>query len=244
MKTKNHHQSNEHPVGVIIPTPLEAEGVIKTISSPQGLTIQGKSFIMGLIKYRPIVLVVCGVGKANAAHATGLLIERFQPSLIINIGVAGAYPSSGLSIEDIAIAEREVYIDEGLVSSNGDFVSMKELNIPLSQHGEKNLYNTFETYIPPQLKSSFKQGVFATVSSCTGSYKRALFIETQYNALCENMEGAAIAQVASYSALPFVEMRAVSNIIGDRPKEGINKKDLQRASASITEAFFIGLSLI
>lgn len=244
MKTKSHHQSNEPLCGLIIPTPLEAEKVIKAISGPQSLTIQGKPFIRGLIKDRTIVLVVCGVGKANAAHASGLLIERFNPSLLINIGVAGAYPSSGLSIGDIAIAEREIYIDEGLASSNGDLVSIKELNIPLSQHEGNTLYDTFDTYIPPQVGSYFRQGVFATVSTCTGSYKRARFIESQYNALCENMEGAAIAQVASYSAIPFIEVRAVSNVITDRSKEGINKQDLQRASASATEAFYYLLTCL
>jgi nucleoside phosphorylase len=42
------------------------------------------------------------------------LLERYNPSLIINTGIAGAYRGSGLEIGDIVIGESEVFADLGM----------------------------------------------------------------------------------------------------------------------------------
>ncbi len=89
-----------------------------------------------------IISVQTGIGKVNAAHAVTVVMHRYSPDLIISFGVGGAYPGTGLNIGDIAIAEREIYGDEGVLLANG-FRQMDEIGIPLWKRGRKKYFNEF-----------------------------------------------------------------------------------------------------
>jgi futalosine hydrolase len=201
-------------------------------------SLQGKDFYRGILRDRPIVVAISGVGKANAAHVTGLLIEKYSPSMLVNLGVAGAYPYLGLKIGDVVIAQREIYGDEGLLCASGEFQDMKSLGLPLARCSGKALFNLFDTFVPHRLAGYLPQGNFLTVSTCTGSLKRATELYETYHCVCENMEGAAVAHIAALNNLAFVEIRGISNLIGDRGSGGIDRRDLERASEAV-QAFFI-----
>ncbi len=76
-------------------------------------------FSSGTVSGKLVIFGTSGMGKTNAAHAVTVLIERFSPSCIVNFGIGGAYPSSGLKVGDIAVAEKEVYADEGVLLKDG-----------------------------------------------------------------------------------------------------------------------------
>ncbi len=194
-------------------------------------------FYTGRLAGKDAVLALSGIGKANAAHAATRLITEFSPEVIINIGVGGAYPSSGLSVGDLAIAQKEVYGDEGLLLKDG-FHEIDSIGIPLLRKGSKRYFNEFPlnsllagkavraarlvAHEPSPIK--VKKGVFLTVSTCTGTKKRALELERRFSAICENMEGAAIAQICALYGIPLIEMRGISNIVEDRDLSGWNIK--------------------
>lgn len=223
-----------YPLGIIIPTFFEGGLVLKNCCD-EPCTIQGKHFFKTSISGKDIVISICGIGKTNAAHSTGLLIERFNPFRIINIGVAGAYANSELKIGDLVLAEKDIYADEGVMTFKDEFISMQSLDLPLLTIGEKKFFNEFETFIPQGVKGDMKRGTFLTVSTCTGSLKKGLSLSNHHSAICENMEGAAIAHIATSSNIPFIEIRAISNIINDRDKEGIDKNDLLNSAIKVQE---------
>ena len=82
-------------VGLISAVPFEGAGIIKKLAR----TDKGKPLIpiySGRISGLKIVYATSGLGQVNAAHAATVLIHNYAPSLIINFGVGGAYPDSGL----------------------------------------------------------------------------------------------------------------------------------------------------
>ncbi|MDI6729044.1 MAG: futalosine hydrolase [Thermodesulfovibrionales bacterium] len=207
--------------GIIAPTKSEADLVIRQLSEKEEISIQGKYFYKGSLgKNIHAVICICGIGKANAAHGAALLIERFKPNLVYVIGVGGAYPSSGLHIGDIVIAEKEIYGDEGLSSKDG-FRTLNEI---------LDVQNEFIMYIPEQLIEQKNKGTFVTVSTCTGTLEKGKEIEKRFNAICENMEGAAIAHICAFSGIPAAEIRGISNIIEDRTAAPLNKADIIKAA--------------
>ena len=66
--------------------------------------------IEGELDSHQVVLVQSGIGKVAATIATTLLIEKFQPDLIINTGSAGGFDQE-LNIGDIVIAESLIQHD-------------------------------------------------------------------------------------------------------------------------------------
>lgn len=203
-------------------------------------------FYIGKFGKNNIVHVISGIGKTNAAHAATLLIEKFSPSFIVNFGIGGAYPSSGLGIGDIAIATKEIYGDEGLWLEDG-FYTADSIGIPFLKKGRKKYFNEFpldERLLskaakiipprPPLLKGGWggykiKSGPFITVSTCTGTNKRAKELEKRFNAICENMEGAAVAHICAMYGIPMLEIRGISNIV---EKRDMGKWDIKTAATN------------
>jgi len=227
--------------GIVVSTELEADIMLKQLTVKESIFIQHKAFCKGFLKGTVhAVVCICGVGKANAAHSVALLIERFKPELICNIGVAGAYPSSGLSIGDIVIAEKEIYGDEGVMLRD-DFLTLDKIKLPLLSVNGIEYYNEFPMLVPEKLKGFNHRGNFVTVSTCTGTLKTGQAIEQRFNAVCENMEGAAVAHVCALSGIPVTEIRGISNIIEDRAARPLNKPDIIKAAENVQRFFLDAL---
>ncbi|HWR90317.1 MAG TPA: futalosine hydrolase [Dissulfurispiraceae bacterium] len=222
--------------GIVIPTELEASLIIEGLGGAF-TTIQRKRFYQGaLAEDTVVVLCICGIGKANAAHGTTLLIEYHSPDLVCTLGVAGAYPSSGLVVGDLAVAEREIYGDEGLLLSDG-LKTMESLDLPLFVDGIREFYNEFPLIIPEPFGAVAKKGNFVTLSGCTGTMSRAREIEQRFGAVCETMEGATVAHVCRINGIPACEVRGISNVIEDREARPLSRPDIVAAALKVQEFF-------
>ena len=216
-------------VGIIVAVPGEGSILARVLKKKSG---NNPLYYKGNLTGIPVVMAVSGIGKVNAAHAVTRLVHDHTPSLIMNIGVGGAYPSSGLKIGDVAIAEKEFYGDEGVLLKDG-FHEADIIGIPLLKKGRRTYFNVFpldrdlirkavRAFALCPSPSAVQSGPFVTVSTCTGTTKRARDIEKKYHAVCENMEGAAIAHVCALYEIPLIEMRGISNMVGDRDRSGWN----------------------
>ncbi|MBI5740096.1 MAG: futalosine hydrolase [Nitrospirae bacterium] len=229
-------------IALLSSMPFESEMVLASLTRVRAAEIAAKKIYKGELSGHDIILMHTGIGKVNAAHSATCLIEHFPVKQVINIGVGGAYPASRLGIGDIAVATKEIYGDEGIAGSNG-WKGMDEIGIPLVKAGRKKYFNKFR--LDKSLKGATaglvarhsslvaKSGAFITVSATSGTLGRAGELERRFRAICENMEGAAIAHVCAIYDLPLFEMRGISNIAGVRDKRkwnlGLAADNCQRA---------------
>lgn len=208
--------------GLIAATPGEA-GPLAARVGLRKVPFRGLVCLRGRWGAADIVCLISGIGKANAAHATGVLIRDFSPDMIVSFGVGGAYPGSGLAVGDIAVATTEVYADEGVILREG-FRTLETIGIPAATAPRRKFFNEFpldRALAKRALRAAGKRGsassgVFATVSSCSGTRQLALRLSKRLNAVCENMEGAAVAHISRLYNVPAVEVRGISNIVEDR----------------------------
>lgn len=157
-----------------------------------------------------VALVRTGVGPVNAAHAVTLFVARERPAAIVACGVGGAYPGAGLDLLDVVCAETECYGDLGATSPAG-FLDMEALGFPVVEAAVP-LYNV----LPMQIFPTDRRVRFVTMTSCTGTDAAAGETAARTRGAVESMEGAAIAHVAHLHAIPVGEVRAISNIVGNR----------------------------
>ena len=204
----------------------EAEKLLSSITGSKSSTSGSKLFFEGMLGGRPIVLCIGGMGKVNAAHAATLLLTKFDAVQLIVFGVGGAYPSSGAKVGDIALAKEEIAGDEGVLTQEG-FKDTSYIGIPLLKTASTVIFTTYpasETLFKSSLQTLLSAGTdrrvhvgsFVTLSTCTGTSARAHEMEARHHGLCENMEGAAAAQVAELQGVPWIEVRGISNIVEDR----------------------------
>ena len=229
-------------IALLCSVPQEAEYIRSCMAIEESLSAGSRPVFTGTLSKQRIALCIGGMGKANAAHAATLLITRFNPEALIIFGIGGAYPASGAAVGELALATEEVAGDEGVITQAG-FKDTEYIGIPLVKTDTTAIYNRFPA--PEQLlrqaqKSLSKAqtnrvhtGTFVTLSACTGTSARARELESRYHALCENMEGAAAAQVASLHNVPWLELRGISNLVEDRD---LNKWNIPKAAEAAQKA--------
>jgi futalosine hydrolase len=212
------------PIVVIAAVPQEIAQLETALEHSGRATAGGYEFVEGTIGAVRVVVCAGGVGKVNAAATTAVMIERFQPRLVISSGCAGAYVSSGLSLGNLVVASEEVLADDGVVVMEG-WKDLRYMNLPsLEQKGE-SCYNILPLsrlasdkalQLADSYGISLTRGRSATVSTCSGTSGSAAELSLRWNALIENMEGAAVAQVCLRSGIECLEIRAVSNLVAER----------------------------
>lgn len=202
--------------------------VIKHLSRPVRFKeCTARATVRGELGNADVICIETGVGKVNAAMTASLALFKYRPDIVISMGIGGAYPGAGLNTGDIAVAQCEIYGDEGVMLEN-DFLTLEAVGIPFYKKGKAKLFNTFPLHtklterlfdtISRQYKNT-KTGAFVTVSSCTGTRNRADELTKRYNGICENMEGAAIVHTCTTFGTPVVELRGISNIAADRDRD-------------------------
>lgn len=236
-------------IGLISSVSLEGKKILRGLSNIYERAYCGLTIYEGTIHDKSVAYIVSGIGKTNASRGTALLIEQFSPRVIVHLGVGGAYSSSHLRIGDIAIAEKEIYGDEGVFLKDG-FHSAETMGIPFLVKGRKKYFNEFlldktlfktavctSHVIHHASRITVKSGPFLTLSTCTGTLKRAKELERAFHAICENMEGAAVAHVCASCGIPMVEIRGISNMVGQRDKKKwdihLAAKNCQRVVAEL-----------
>ncbi len=211
------------PIGLIAPTRAEADGFARKIATREKKVHDNLSFLVGKVAKTEVVFVVSGIGKTNAAHAASVLIRDYSPSAVVAFGIGGAYPGRGLNPGDIAVATTEIYADEGVLLRKG-FRPLEEIGIPLLRIRKRQFFNEFPldsnlaeaALLSSKRHANSASGPFTTVSQCSGTEERARYLSRKFKALCENMEGAAIAHVCMIYRVRCAEIRGISNIVEDR----------------------------
>ncbi|HHD57379.1 MAG TPA: futalosine hydrolase [Desulfobulbaceae bacterium] len=187
--------------------------------------------VSGSLPWEPLV---SGIGPVETAFSLTSRLERGRSGVrgVLHFGIAGAYHGSGgngAEILDICLAEEEILADLGICCSGRiEHFSAPELGACNRFSLDRKLLQDAATLLKKK-KIAFHQGRFLTVSCVSGTRKRGDMLADQFDGLCENMEGAAVARVCRAFRLPCLEIRCISNFVEDRDtgrwrlKEACNK---------------------
>ena len=226
-------------------TRMEAADLLSASTVEQEFGFGDEDSIRVSIHSIPFFLGITGIGAVNTASRLTRFIERINPGLIIQVGIAGTFAESGLGIGDVAVAAREVYIHAGVENPASSY-PLDPLPFPLAEGLEETCRGIF--YPDPRLAETarkasekvfsgtgvkVKKGPFITVSTITAVRETERLLHNLFAPLAESMEGAAAAQTANLYGIPFVQIRAVSNFVGIRDK---SRWDIPKACRNAASA--------
>ena len=173
----------------------------------------GMEFCDGTLEGLPTVVVQCGVGKVNAALCVQILCDCFGVTHVVNTGIAGSL-CADLDIGDLVVSQDAMYHDfdcNAFGYPTGKVPGMDVIAFPADETLMEYAFAAAESVNPGHAKigrvASGDQFV------CMKELKNAIIEKTQ--ALCTEMEGAAIAHTAYRNQIPFVILRAISDKADD-----------------------------
>jgi adenosylhomocysteine nucleosidase len=215
------------------------KNIMKDISSSSNNNL---TIYSGKIYDNKVVLAKCGVGKVNAALNTQYIIDKFNPSIIINTGVAGGIKKD-LSVGDIVIGESFVQYDfdaSALGYAKGYMCTGVDNDKPTIYYSSKELISKFEKIVSNMEldgnKITIHKGRIATGDTFISSSEKKQELERLFNAAAVEMEAGAIAQTSNINNIPCLIIRAISDLAdGSAPLSlsQVETKMAQVASSTI-----------
>ncbi len=226
-------------IGIIGAMARETDAITARMTDMEVQTICGIRYFRGMLDGVPAVMAQCGIGKVFAALCAAVMIERYHPNLILNIGVAGAL-TEGLDIADIVVADSAVEhdLDTTPIGDPPGLISGPNVvHMPVHQTAAARLKKAATA-----LKFHTVTAAIATGDQFIEHLEDKRRIARDFDAAACDMEGGAIAQVAMTAGVPYAAYRAVSDtLLGNGQEYALNADRAAAASAQLLAAFLTDL---
>ncbi len=182
----------------------------------------------------PIVITKCGIGMVAAAAATERVINRHNPSAVLNFGCTGAHRRD-IMPGDIVIGDRVIHHGRYHLLASGEehytglsyFVGDEKVEAaeltadPAWLTAATNAASMYAPLDWPREAGwpadvSFRSpiihtGTVVSADIWTQQHDRLDILHSRHESLCEDMEAAAINQIAAMHGVPFLTIKDISN---------------------------------
>ena len=190
-------------IGMMYAMDGEIESLLKNENARLIEKVAGASFY----QIRDNVIACAGgVGKVNAAMSTQLLLSRYAPDVVLNVGVAG--------FENVPIGT--LVLATGFVQHDSDTTALGD---PVGLVSTVNMV-TFPTswqeksrLAMDKLGLPYRTGLVATGDWFATDTPRSQWIYDTFHPLLCEMEGGAVAQVCHRNGVPFIALKSVSDCV-------------------------------
>jgi adenosylhomocysteine nucleosidase len=224
--------SQRPPIGLICAIPQELSHLRKVLAHDRAEKIASFRFDHGRLDGHDVVVAEAGIGKVNTATVAVLLATRFAARTIVFTGVAGGLDPA-LAIGDVVVGKRAIQHDAGVIE-DGRLHPYQAGHVPFFNPTDRFGYATEpgllervaarlgDLALPPLSREAGGPGrppqlVFGTILAgdqfinCEATRER---LHREFDAQAVAMEGGALAQVAERFGLPWLEIRALSDLAG------------------------------
>ena len=196
-------------IGVIGAMEEEVTILKRKLNDMNEINIAHVKFYVGKLNHKEVVLTQSGIGKVNASISTTLLIEKFNPEVVINTGSAGALDQT-LSIGDILVSNHVLYHDANATAFGYEYGQIPQM--PKTYTTDPTLLKK-TMHVLEQQQLNGKVGMIVSGDSFIGSSEQRQKIKQQFpEAMAVEMEATAIAQTCYQFKVPFIVIRAVSDL--------------------------------
>jgi futalosine hydrolase len=163
-----------------------------------------------------VMFHVSGVGMLATCFSLTKLIYDQKPDLIIQAGIAGCFDSKVFLAEVVAVKD-EVAGDIG-VEENGVFSDLFDMHFQKENEFPFTSRNLVNPWLSKYNLLQLEEIAGITVNEISTRKDRIEQLRIKYKPVIESMEGAALHYVGLQTHVPFIQLRAISNYIGERDK--------------------------
>ncbi|MFP1737161.1 5'-methylthioadenosine/S-adenosylhomocysteine nucleosidase [Lonsdalea quercina] len=196
-------------VGIIGAMEQEVILLRDQIQNRQTIQRAGCEIYTGQLHGVDVALLKSGIGKVAAALGTTLLLEHCRPDVVINTGSAGGLASS-LKVGDIVVSSEVRYHDADVTAFGYEAGQMA--GCPAAFVADENLIVQAEQAIAKLALNAVRGLVVSGDAFINGAEPLARIRNTFPQAVAVEMEATAIGHVCHQFGVPFVVVRAISDV--------------------------------
>lgn len=203
--------------GIMGAMPEEVTQLCEKLTGRTEEEYAGVCYHKGMLGDKQLVVCCAGMGKANAAATTQVLITKYGAERIIFSGIAGNM-SSEIGIGDVVIGANVVYHDAevDMICQSAPFLKEYAGDPEMIRAAMEACEAAGTVYLV---------GKIATGDRFVGDAETKNAIAAAVEPDCVEMEGAAVSQIAARNGVPCVILRAMSDEADEEGRERIVEKD-------------------
>lgn len=174
-----------------------------------------------------VELFACGVGPVEAAAGVGRALASKAYAAVVNAGIGGAF-RGGAIVGDAVIVTSERLAGLGL--EGGGALTLPDGASLVDEATSSDALVRLCDGLP------YRSVCGVTVTQVTTTDATAERLRDAYAAQVESMEGFAVLRAAQLAGVPALEVRGVSNYVGERARAEWDFKAGSRATIAALEA--------
>ncbi len=162
-----------------------------------------------------IDILITGIGVPAAIYHLQKRIHQIDYDFIIQAGIAGSF-SNEIELGRVVLVKQDCFADLGM-EENGIYTPV--FNTSFADKDEFPFADGWMVNTDENLKyANLLKAKAITVNKVSDSeLQKQQFVQT-FNADIETMEGAALHYVCLQEQIPFLQIRSISNHVGERDK--------------------------
>lgn len=167
-------------------------------------------------------MLISGIGLTATSYSLTRQLFLKRPDIVIQAGVAGCFDRQ-LPLGSVVAVKKETIADQSVIELN-KLKSLFDLKlVPQDRYPYSKGWLVNRNAILK--KTGLKQVSGISVNEISTSPKKISFYRRHFNPVVESMEGAALHYVCLMEKIPFIQLRSISNYIGERNKKKWNMKE-------------------
>ncbi|MBQ9228073.1 MAG: 5'-methylthioadenosine/adenosylhomocysteine nucleosidase [Eubacterium sp.] len=195
-------------LGIIGAMDVEVDALKARLDAPVTQRFGGCDFVSGTLDGVAVTVARCSEGKVNAALCTQIMIDRYAPDGIINVGV-GCSLQKDIVIKNVVVAT-EVCEHDMDITPLGDPLGyingIGMVKMPTDRTLSDALYAA-----AVDGGITVHRGCVASGDQFIASPEKKEWLNATFGAVCGEMEGGAIGHVCTANGVPFAVLRSVSD---------------------------------
>jgi 5'-methylthioadenosine/S-adenosylhomocysteine nucleosidase len=226
------HYKPSDTIVILGAVPQEITVFRDAMGSPQRNDLWGIPYYRGRIAGKKVVVAITGIGKTFTAMTTTLFIMQFKPRLVIMSGT-GARINPDLRTGDVIVATATHEHDYGSLTRDG--MVYRPMNGPVDGNEVENSFSppghwleiadrAIRSYHGPEVSAngstyhvSVRRGVVASSDLFGVTQQRIESLRSLYHTDIMEMESAPLGHVCETLGVPYLVVRAGSNVAQEAP---------------------------
>jgi futalosine hydrolase len=168
-------------------------------------------------------VLVAGVGLMPTTYNLQKQFQVRKPDMVIQAGIGGSFEEN-IPLGTVLAVKKDTIADAGVIEKK-QFHSVFDMGFAKgSQFPYKNGW-LVNPGIHLLKKNSLKKVTAISVNQVSSSKQTIGLFREKYGPVIESMEGAALHYVCLMEGVPFLQLRGVSNYVGERNKKNWKIKE-------------------
>jgi futalosine hydrolase len=165
-------------------------------------------------------ILITGVGAPACMYALTKKLCQKKYDLVIQAGIAGTFKNQ-FALGESYFVKTDLFADLG-IQEGSNFYTLFDggfLQPDVLPYTKARLYNTVENNV------GLKPANAITINTVSDSLAQTELYKKKYDADIESMEGAALHYVCIQENISFMQIRSISNFVGERVKTNWKMKE-------------------